>query len=90
LNDKTGIIDIRQSAQVSQMQEELLFLRGQNEALFKMLSFLTEKSGGDLVIPKDFGEKVIGSNFNFDRNDAGDYVMNVTREAIIEDAATSK
>ncbi|MFF2889492.1 hypothetical protein [Paenibacillus sp. NPDC057967] len=80
-------IDIRQSAQVSQMQEEIMFLKGQNEAAFAMLSYLTEQNGGTMTIPKDFNQQVIGSSFFFDRNEAGDYEMKTIRESTKETAA---
>ncbi|OBZ11885.1 hypothetical protein A8L34_16315 [Bacillus sp. FJAT-27264] len=74
MNTKSAI-NIRQSASISQLQEEVMFLKGQNEAVFKMLSYLTEQAGGSITIPQNFTELVIGSNFTFERNEEGDYVM---------------
>ncbi|MFF2912363.1 hypothetical protein [Paenibacillus sp. NPDC057934] len=74
MNTKS-VIDIRQSTTISQLQEELMFLKGQNEAVFKMLSYLTEQAGGTITIPQNFNELVVGSNFTFERNEEGNYVM---------------
>ncbi|ALA07229.1 hypothetical protein SECTIM467_105 [Brevibacillus phage SecTim467] len=80
MKDTNGLIDIRQSATITQMQKEIMFLKGQNEAIFKMLSYITEQQGGKLVIPKDFGMKVVDSIFMFNRDENGDYVMTTDRE----------
>jgi hypothetical protein len=85
-----GVIDIRQSATITQLQEENMYLKGQNEAVFKMLSYLTEQSGGNLTIPHNFAELVIGSSFAFDRNDNGDYVMETARDENTEAVATTE
>lgn len=48
--NKQEAIDIRQSTTITQLQEENMTLKGQNEAIFKMLSFLTEQNGGAFKI----------------------------------------
>jgi hypothetical protein len=83
-------VDIRQTATMKQLQEEVMFLKGQNEAVFKILSHLTEVNGGSLVIPHNFGELVLGSCFTFDRNEAGDYLLGTKRDEDNEPIATSE
>lgn len=85
-----NVVDIRQSVTIKQLQEEVLFLKGQNEAVFKILSHLTEVNGGSLVIPRNFGELVLGSRFTFERNEAGDYTLGTTRDEDTESIATSE
>lgn len=90
MNSTKGVINIAQSAANSQLQEEVMFLRGQNEALFKMISYLSEQSGGTITIPRNFGELVIGSSFTFDNDADGNYVAITKRDEVTESiAATS-
>ncbi|MBD8498864.1 hypothetical protein [Paenibacillus arenosi] len=57
------------------LQQEVIFLRSQNEAIFQILSFLTVKNGGKLVVPHDFGLQAEGFSYSCNRNEKGDYVM---------------
>lgn len=82
-----NVIDIRQSATITQLQEENMYLKGQNEALFAMLSYITENMHGNtLTIPADFGQQIRDSSFSFDRKENGDYVMTVIREEPYKEA----
>lgn len=75
------LMDVRQSVTITQLQEENMFLKGQNEALFAMLSYITEKMhNSNLTIPGDFGQQIRHSRFSFDRKANGDYEMNVIYE----------
>lgn len=74
-NDK--VVDLRQHT-IASMQQEIMFLKGQNEALFKMLSYLTEQMGGEVFVPRDFGRLVIGSTFDFVPTEEG-FRLKVTR-----------
>lgn len=75
--NKNKVVDLRQHT-IASMQQEIMFLKGQNEALVKMISYLTEQMGGEVTVPRDFGRLVIGSTFDFTPTEEG-YHLKVTR-----------
>lgn len=80
-----NVIDLRQHT-INEMQQEIMFLKGQNEAFLKMLSYIVKQTGGEFTVPKDFPTSLIGLQFDIIPQEDG-YLLKTSRPEPTEETS---